>query len=255
MNISRFSCRGLFRLTAAQPRLTPHKVTPLPGAHESVLILKRRHSMKAGIIFVLLLMVMLTMSCKWCHAESNMNSHPGASISLLPRSFVFDIGKVPQGAVSFTASIKNEGATTITIAHPSICFPADYKQGQTRRFTGSHGKSEILLQIRKPDSTDIILRDGYFHYFDPRNEPLITIPANGTGTFDVGWFFQNARGRWEQDDEAAKVFLLKGKYKIRILLRNIFPKAVLYDEITRKNEFTDVWTGEIESKEITIEVK
>jgi hypothetical protein len=212
--------------------------------------------MKAKIIFfVPLLMVMLTMSCEWCHAESNINSHPGASILLIPRSSVFDIDKVPLGAVSFTASIKNERATTITIAHPSICFPADYNQGETRRFTDSHGKSEILLKITKPDSTDIVLRDGYFHYFDPRNNPLITIPPNGTGTFEVGWFFQNARGRWEQDDEAAKVFLLKGKYKIRILLRNVFPKAVLYNEITRESEFTNVWTGEIESGEITIEVK
>ncbi len=31
MNIIRFSYRGLFRLTADQPRLTPHKFTPMPG--------------------------------------------------------------------------------------------------------------------------------------------------------------------------------------------------------------------------------
>jgi hypothetical protein len=114
--------------------------------------------------------------------------------------------------------------------------------------------SEILLKITKPDGSDIVLRDGYSHYFDPGNVPLITIPPNGTGTFDVGWFFQNARGRWEQDDEAAKAFLLKGKYRIGILLRNVFPKATLYDENTRESKFTDVWTGEMESAEITIEV-
>jgi hypothetical protein len=162
---------------------------------------------------------------------------------------------VPQGAVGFTASIKNEGTTTITIAHPSICLPASYKQGESRRFQDSHGKSEILLKITKPDGSDVVLRDGYFHYFDPGNVPLITIPPNDTGTFDVGWFFQNARGRWEQDDEAAKVFLVKGKYKIRILLRNVFPKAVLNDGNTKGVKFTDVWTGEMESAGIAIEVK
>lgn len=216
---------------------------------------KGRHAMKPGIIFVPLLMVMLTMNCKWYNTESNVNSNPGASILLHPRSSTFDMGKVPQGAVGFTASIKNEGTTTITIAHPSICFPAGYNEGEIRRFNDSHGKSEILLNIRKPDGAEVILRDGYLHYFDPGNVPLITIPPNGTGTFDVGWFFQNARGRWEQDDEAAKVFLLKGKYKIRILLRNVFPKAALYDESTKGRKFTDVWTGEVESAEITIEVK
>lgn len=211
--------------------------------------------MNARIIFVTLLVIMLTISCRWHNSEIRVNSNPPASILLLPRSSTFDIGKVPQGAVNFTASIKNEGTTTITIAHPSICFPADYKQGETRHFNESHGKSEILLKITKPDGTYLLLRDGYFHYFDPGNVPLITIPPNGTGTFDVGWFFQNARGRWEQDDEAAMVFLLKGTYKVRILLRNVFPMAALYDVNSKEIKFTDVWTGEMESEEIVIEVK
>jgi hypothetical protein len=162
--------------------------------------------------------------------------------------------KVPQGAVNFTASIRNEGTATMAVAHPSICFPAGYKQGETRRFSDSHGKSEILLKITKPDGADVILRDGYVHYFDPGNAPLITIPPNGTGTFDVGWFFQNARGRWEQDEDAEKVFLSKGKYKVRILFRNIFPKA-LYNENTGGARIADVWTGEMESDWIAIEVR
>jgi hypothetical protein len=211
--------------------------------------------MKATIIFIPLLMAMFTQSCRWHNTQSKVHFNPGASILLVPRSATFDLGKVPQGAVGFTASIKNEGSTTITIAHPSICFPADYKPGETRRFNDSHGKSEILLKITKPDGADVILRDGYFHYFDPGNVPLITIPPNGTGTIAVGWFFQNARGRWEQDDQAAKVFLLKGKYKISILLRNAFPKAALYYANTKESKFTDVWTGEMESPEITIEVE
>ena len=202
-----------------------------------------------------MLMVTATLSCQWHNTNSKVNLDPGVSILLLPRSATFDMVKVPQGAVGFTASIKNEGMTKITIAHPSICVPADYKQGEVRHLNDSHGKSEILVKITKPDGTDIILRDGYLHYFDPGNVPLITIPPNGTGTFDVGWFFPNARGRWEQDDEAAKVFLLKGKYKIRIRLRNVFPKAALYDENTRSSKLMDVWTGEIESAEITIEVR
>lgn len=211
--------------------------------------------MKSRIIFATLLIVMLTMSCEWCRAESDMNSNPAASILLIPRSSVFDIDKVPQGAAGFTALIENKGATAITIAHPSICFPAGYGQGETRHFSDSHGKSEILLKITKPDNTDIVLRDGHLYYFDPGNIPFITIPPNGTGSFDVGWFFENARGRWEDDDKAAKVFLLRGTYKISILLRNVFPKAALYDEITRENKFIDVWTGEIESAVTTIEVR
>lgn len=210
--------------------------------------------MKAGIILVLLSAIIIQ-GCVGSTTRSKVNLDPGASILLVPRSVTFDIRKVPQGAVSFTASIKNEGRSEITIAHPSICCPADYKPGEVRHFTDSHGKSEILLKIRKPDGTKVILRDGYLHYFDPDNVPLLRIPPDGTAKFDVGWFFQNARGRWEQDDVAAEVFLLEGQYKVRILLRNAFPKAALYDETAREIKFTDVWTGEIESPEITIEVK
>ena len=52
-----------------------------------------------------------------------------------------------------------------------------------------------------------------------------------------------------------KAFLLKGKYKIKILLRNVFPKAALSNVNTKVSNFIDVWTGEIESPEITIAVK
>jgi hypothetical protein len=162
---------------------------------------------------------------------------------------------VPQGAVGFTASVKNEGTTTITMAHPSICVPSGYKPGDRRRINDSHGKSEILLTITRPDDTTIVLRDGYLHYFDPDNVPLLTIPPNGIRVFHVGWFFQNARGRWEQDDEAAKVFLLKGKYRIRLMFRNVFPRAALYDASAKGLKYIDVWTGEMESREITIEVR
>jgi hypothetical protein len=189
------------------------------------------------------------------HAEVATNRPAGASILLLQRSRTLELEKVPQGAVNFTASIKNEGTTTITVAHPSICLPSDYAQGEERRFRDSHGKSEILLKIAKPDGSTVVLRDGYFYYFDPGNIPIITIPPNGTGSFDVGWFFQKARGRWERDDEAANVFIGKGKYKVSILFRNVFPRAVLYDENTRETRFIGVWTGEMESPEITIEVK
>ena len=211
--------------------------------------------MKTKVIVGSLLIMLLTMSCRSYNTGSQAIADPGATILLQPRAAAFDIHKVPEGAVGFTASIKNEGMSTITIAHPSICSPADYNQATIRHFRDSHGKSEILLKITTPDGSDIILRDGYLHYFDPGNAPLVTIPPKGTGTFDVGWFFQNARGRWEQDDEAAKVFLLKGTYKIRILFRNVFPKAVVYDKKTKERKCIDVWTGEMESTETTIEVK
>ncbi len=200
-------------------------------------------------------MALMVLSCAARNTATKVTSPPNASITMTPYSVTYDLSEVPQGAVRFTASIRNEGTTPMTIAHPSICFPADYKSGEIRRFNDSHRKSEILLEITKPNGTSVILRDGQLHGFDPKNVYLLKIPSGEIRTFDVGWFFQNARGRWERDDEAAKAFLLKGKYKIKILFRNFFPKAALYDEHTKESRFVDVWTGEIESAQVTVEIK
>jgi hypothetical protein len=207
----------------------------------------------AAIFFPLL----LTMAgiCTGQDAASPVTSIPGASVLLRPTSLIFDRSRVPEGAVGFTASIRNEGTTTIRVAHPSICVPAGYTQGDRRRINDSHGESEILLTITRPDGTTVVLRDGHMHYFDPDNVPLLTIPPKGIGTFHVGWFFQNARGRWERDDEAAEVFLLKGKYRIRLMFRNAFPRGAVYDDSTKALRYIEVWTGEMESPEITIEVR
>ena len=210
------------------------------------------HIERVGVVFFL--MGVLT-GCSCLHPAPRAASGQAASIALLPRAGAFDAREVPQGAVGFTAAVRNDGPTALVIAHPSVCFPADYRQGETRRFDEAYGKSEILLKITRPDGAGIVLRDGSLHHFDPGNVPLLTIPPNGTGTFDVGWFFPNARGRWEQDDEAARVFLLKGGYRIRLLFRNAFPRAALYDATTGKTTFIDVWTGEMESAEIMIEVR
>jgi hypothetical protein len=208
--------------------------------------------MKSGILFLLGLILSLSLGC-----SQNLNlpsSQPVVSLRLDPRSAKFDIDQVPQGAVRFTATIRNEGPEAITVAHPSVCLPPDYAPGATWNPRDFHGKSEILLQIHRPDGSEIVLRDGYRSYFDPGNIPVLTIPSGGTGTFDVGWFFQNARGRWERDDEAARVFLLKGTYKVRMLIRNHFPTAGVYDIRTREMKFLKIWTGEMKSREITVEI-
>jgi hypothetical protein len=209
--------------------------------------------MKSGILFLLGLILSLSLGC-----SQNLNlpsSQPVVSLRLDPRSAKFDIDQVPQGAVRFTATIRNEGSEMITVAHPAACLPPGYTHGMAWNLSDFHGKSEILLQIRRPEGSEIILRDGNRSYFDPGNVPILTIPSGGTGTFEVGWFFQNARGRWERDDEAARVFLQKGTYKVWMLIRNQFPTAGLYDIQTREMKFLKIWTGEMVSREITVEIE
>lgn len=178
---------------------------------------------------------------------------PGVSISMVSRAPIYNVSDVPQGAVGFKASITNESVTVITIAHPAICFPADYN-GAPRHFSESHGKSEIVLKIEKPDGSHTILRQRYTNYFDPGNVGFFTIRPGEIKSFDLGWFFENQQERWE-GRAAATVFLMKGKYRVKMLYRNAYPKALWYDTAAKSLKVVDVWTGELESPETIIEVR
>jgi hypothetical protein len=179
----------------------------------------------------------------------------GASITLLPVSDTYDIDEAKRGAVRFRASVRNSGPNTINIAHPSVCYPGYHKIGETKHIADHYGKSEILFKVIKPDGTSVVLRYRLPGGFDPGNFRMLTIPSNDTGTFDLGWFFWSAEARWEEIDEAATLFTKRGRYRITLLFRNHFPVALLYDMKTREIESVDVWTGEMESEQITVEIK
>jgi hypothetical protein len=98
------------------------------------------------------------------------------------------------------------------------------------------------------------LRDGPY-YFDPKKIDRFTIQLGESRQFYVGWFFQHARGRWENDTVASNLFLNRGQYKVRLLYRNFFPKAAVYDRSTNKTNFIKVWTGEILSNEVMVIIR
>jgi hypothetical protein len=202
----------------------------------------------------LILLVLSGCSDKKIDSRPTVQPTEGISITLTPNASAYDLMKVPQGVVRFSATINNDSRATIIIAHPSICFPVDVKAGEGLHIKDRHGKSELLLEITKPNATKVILRDGS-HGFDPNLVYLFTIPPGGKESFSLGWFFQNARGRWENDTEAWMVFLEKGTYKIRIIFRNVFPKAAVYNTAANKPESVSVWTGKMLSSEIAVEIK
>ena len=175
-------------------------------------------------------------------------------ITLNPKTSEYNIIEVYQGAVRFSASVENQGDRSTTFAHPTICLPADFQIGKSLNFKDHHGKSEILLTIEKPDGEIVVLRDGP-HFFDPNNIGHFTINSGESKLFYVGWFFQNARGRWEDDLKAASIFMGKGQYRVKLLYRNFFPKAFVYDTSTSKSRLIKVWTGEIQSNEVIVKIK
>lgn len=181
------------------------------------------------------------------------NGHQSIAITLGPHSSSYDIDEVFKGAIQFAVSVENKDDSEITFAHPTICFPENYQIGKSIDFRDRHGKSEILLTIEKPDGSIVILRDGP-HFFDPNNVSYFKMSPGESGLFYIGWFFQNARGGWEDDLKAENVFTGRGQYKLHLLYRNFFPKALIHDVSTDKSRFLDVWTGEIRSNEVIVTI-
>ncbi len=176
------------------------------------------------------------------------------SITLSPNATSYNLKDVSRGQVSFSASIKNQGDNSIIIAHPALCLPANYQMGERLHFKDRHGQSEILLTIITPNNKTVILRDGQY-FFDLGNIDHFNIDPAESKQFYVGWFFLNARGRWENDKEAATVFMNKGLYRVKLLYRNFFPKAYIFNSSTDKWKVVNTWVGEMWSNEVTIEIK
>jgi len=187
--------------------------------------------------------------------DSAPKAGSAVTISLLPDSNTFDMEDVRLGAVGFTAQVRNEGAAAVLIAHPNICFPADYVPGETRRREDSHGRSEILLRIERPHGERVVLRQGLLGFFEPGHFDHRVIRPGETTSFHLGWFFENARGFWEDDARAWGVFREQGDYSVRILFRNAFPRAWIRDESTGRPRVVEAWTGEVESEAVTVTVR
>ena len=192
------------------------------------------------------------------HNRPNAKSASDISIKLTPESSTYNSNM----EVHFYATIENKSSEAITIAHPLTCFPADFRQGNRISFKDKHGKSEIVLKVTKPNGIVVFLREGmgaFFENFENNNANNInylSIPADNSEKFYVGWFFENARGRWENDDKAWKVFSDKGKYKVMIIFRNTFPRAIInMNNRINSNNFIDAWTGEMQSDEVTVNIK
>jgi len=176
------------------------------------------------------------------------------SIILKPDTSTFSLEDVTRGRVGFTATIRNRGHERVVIGHPSVCVPADFGPGKSASREDWHGVSEILFTIDRPDHDRVVLREGMFAFFEPDNVDRLEIEPGADATFHVGWFFPNARGRWENDQVSWEVFRQPGEYKVSILYRNRFPRAWTRDRTSGKVSMVDVWQGEFESNVVTFVV-
>ncbi len=186
------------------------------------------------------------------------DNHPvnqSGTLTLTPGSKVYTLNQASMGKVHFMAEIKNTTEDVLVIAHPLTTYPEGYKHGDEFPSASRHGFSEILLNITQPNGEVVMLREGGSKYFEPGNLDYFFILPKSSKSFYVGWFFQNSKGRWEDDTQAWKAFAQKGTYEIYMVYRNFLPLAAVRTNPMEKAEFIKPWNGEIISETITVEVK
>ena len=206
-----------------------------------------------GILFALLAIGGCAAESRGGGSRATGKTFQSVLINLIPETSAYTVDEVSRGAVRFSARVENKGDRSITFAHPAVCFPADRPIDRSLNFADFHGKLEILLTVKKPDGQVVVLRDGP-HFFDPGGVSHFIIPPGESIRFYVGWFFQNARGRWEDDLTAERAFTEQGPYRVTLLYRNFFQKAFVYDASSGKSNLIPVWTGEIRSNEVAVKI-
>jgi len=54
---------------------------------------------------------------------------------------------------------------------------------------------------------------------------------------------------------AESLFHERGPYRASLLFRNTFPQAIVNDPEVKRVDYLQVWTGELRSNEVSLEVK
>jgi hypothetical protein len=169
--------------------------------------------------------------------------------------------------ITFLITIKNNSAKPITIVHPYWSTVGNMVKGKPytleNRREDSYGKSEIVLEITKPNGESIAIREFYLvNSFELnkyengryREEAVLQIGANEEVVFRKGWFFHSSMARWESEARAWEIFSKKGIYKVKIFFRNIYSTARINNYPSGTYEISNVWTGRVVSNEAVVDV-
>ncbi len=213
--------------------------------------------MRKGFInkYYSVLVVLLLLSAWNIDFAQSETENQIAKITLTPGSQSYSLNQASLGKVHFMAELTNKTDEVLVIVHPLVTYPEDYMHGDEYPPESRHGLAEILLNITQPSGESMMLREGGRTYFEPGNMDYLYVLPKSSKSFYVGWFFQNSKGRWEDDNQAWKAFGEKGTYEVEIIYRNFLPKAAVRTNPMQKAEFIKPWNGEILSETITIEVK
>lgn len=203
----------------------------------------------------LLLMFAVLVSCtQAAYAGELPEGAATLTLSLKPANAMYSLDEAMAGNVTISARFTNAGDDTVFLAHPSVCVPESYGPGDTFSFDSRHGRSEILLYIRKPDGALVVLRNNVLRGFEPGNRFHLDIAPGGSEEIRLGWLGPDyALGQW--DGFAGPLFDQRGMYGIRMLYRNQYGKALSFGEGADIFAEYTPWTGEVGSGTVTIIVE
>ena len=188
----------------------------------------------------------LTLNC----TQDEQNSAQLLKLTLRPAQDEYDLEEARLGNVTLIAGLENIGNMPLILAHPNVCFPHDYQEGESFHMKERDCKSEISILITLPTETQISLRNNLLRMFEPDNKDHLVIQPGQSTEIQFGWFAPASLGQWDYDSGGAitePLFSQKGTYHIGVKFTNLFPKAYIYDEAGNSHMIDTVWTGEVQS--------
>ncbi len=188
-------------------------------------------------------------------ADDEQNGAQPLKLTLRPAQDAYDLEEARVGNIILIAGLENSGNTPLILAHPNVCFPHDYQQGQSFHMAEREDKSEISLLITLPNETQISLRHNLLRMFEPGNKDHLIIQPGESREIRFGWFAPASLGQWDDDSGGAitdPIFSQKGTYHIDVKFTNLFPKAYIFDEAGISQMIDTAWTGEVQSTTIIV---
>ena len=166
------------------------------------------------------------------------------------------LGHPAYANVDVKAYFYNQSRESIALANPSICYPAEFVGKESLNYKDvTKGKLEMVVLITTPDGREIKLKDldlffpeGAFHLAIAPGESKEILLSKFSPYFNVAsWMIYDDKAITEP------LFGHPGTYQMTVAYKNIFPECLFNTE--NGSETIKVWTGEVVSNTIEIEIK
>ena len=188
---------------------------------------------------------------KRVHHSSHDNDRAGLELRIEVAKSVWNVEEAYIALENVTAYLKNSSETPVTVSDPHQTLPQIALEATT--YTLDPEASYLKLIVLSPGGDEVEYRSNIFFSFMGGSFHLLLHPKESFkfGLGKIGPYY-NAPGFVPSDNYSESHFKIPGRYRLRLILKNIYSISSPNGKI--KN-LVKVWTGELHSNTIEIELK